>query len=74
LPIAAIVKTPFLPQPIHESLNLIRKNPEAHLPSFVLRREAAPGNKVIEFYPINNFITLRFTPTIFTRGLDLYFY
>lgn len=27
-----------------------------------------------EFYSINNFITLLFTLTIFTRDVDLYFY
>ena len=30
--------------------------------------------KVIKFYPINNFITLLFTLTIFTKDLELYFY
>jgi len=33
-----------------------------------------PGYKVIEFYRKNDFITPEFTLTIFTRGLDLYFY
>ena len=37
-------------------------------------KERALDNKVIKFYPINNFITLLFTLTIFTRDLDLYFY
>jgi hypothetical protein len=34
----------------------------------------APDNEAIKFYSINNFITLPFTLTIFTKDLDLYFY
>ena len=37
-------------------------------------QERTPEKKVIKFYPINNFIKLLFTLTIFAKDVDSFFY
>ncbi len=51
-----------------------RHSGESRNPWFKHVRKRVPGIKVMKFYPKNNFITLLFTLTIFTKDLDLYFY